>query len=148
MTVTRWNPYRDMVSLRQAMDRLFEDSFVRRPSEWGERSEERRYQLPVDVYMTPEEIVVKASLPGVSPDEVDINLEGDSLTIRGEIQPPSDDVDYIIQERGHGVLARTLTLNVPVNADGAEATFDNGVLTLTLPKAEELKPKKIEVKGK
>jgi HSP20 family protein len=130
------------------MDRLFEDSYVRRPSEWEERTAERRYQLPVDVYATPEEIVVRASLPGVPSDQVEINLEGDTLTIRGEIQPPSGDVDYVIQERGHGVLSRTLTLNVPVNADQAEATFQNGVLTLTLPKAEELKPKKIEVKGK
>jgi HSP20 family protein len=130
------------------MDRLFEDSYVRRPSGWEEGAAERRYQLPVDVYTTPDEIVVRASLPGVPSDRVEINLEGDTLTIRGEIQAPDDDVDYVIQERGYGVLARTLTLNVPVNADGAEATFDNGVLTLTLPKAEELKPKKIEVRAK
>ena len=147
MTIARWSPYRDAISLRQAMDRLFEDSFVRRPEGWGEGAE-RRYQLPVDVYTTEEAIVVLASLPGLTADDVEIGLEGDTLTIRGEIKPPSEDHDYVIKERGYGVVARTLTLNVPVSPEKAEATFENGVLTLTLPKAEAIKPKKIEVKGR
>lgn len=79
---------------------------------------------------------------------VDIAIEGDTLTIRGELRPPLENVEYLFQERGYGVVARTLriknireTLNVPVEADKAEAVFENGVLTLTLPKAEETKPK-------
>ena len=102
----------------------------------------------MDAYTTPEEIVIIASLPGLTPDEVDIALEGDTLTIRGELRPPLENVEYLFQERGFGLFSRTLTLHVPVEADKAEAVFENGVLTLTLPKAEETKPKTIKVKSK
>ncbi len=148
MTVIRFSPFRDMISLRQAMDRLFEDSFVRTPADWFAAQSDRRYALPLDVYATDNEIVVQASLPGLAPDEVAINLEGDTLTIRGELKRPLENVNYVMQERPYGVFSRTLTLNVPVDANKAEATFENGVLTLTLPKAEEVKPKTIAVKAK
>jgi HSP20 family protein len=87
-------------------------------------------------------------MPGLTPDEVDISIDGDRLTIRGELRPPLENVDYLFQERGYGPFSRTLTLNVPVNTNQAEAVFENGVLTLTLPKAEESKPRTIEVKRK
>jgi len=148
MTVTRWSPWRDMMTLREAMDRLFEESFVRPVRGWGEGSRERPFRLPLDVYTTPEEIVIAASLPGLTPDEVDIVIEGDALTIRGALRPPLGNVEYLFQERPYGEFSRTLTLNVPVEADKAEAAFENGVLTLTLPKAEETKPKVIKVKSK
>jgi len=125
------------------MDQLFEESVVRpRPRRrQGEELHEQLYRLPLDVYTTPEEITVVASLPGLTPDEVDIAIEGDTLTIRGELRPPLENVEYLFQERGFGAV-------VPVEAEKAEATFENGVLTLTLPKAEETKPKVIKVKGK
>jgi HSP20 family protein len=104
--------------------------------------------LPLDVFTTPEEIVIVASLPGLTPDEVNIVINGDRLTIRGELRPPLENVDYLFQERAYGPFSRTLTLNVPVNTEQAEAAFENGVLTLTLPKAEESKRKTIEVKRK
>ena len=148
MTMTNWNPWREMVSLRDAMNQLFEESVVRPSGRQLETPREQALRFPLDVYTTPEEIVVVASLPGLTPDEVDILLEGDSLTIRGELRPPLENVDYLFQERASGLLARTLTLNVPVEAEKAEAEFENGVLTLTLPKAEETKPKVIEVKKK
>ena len=148
MTVTRWNPWRDMVTLREAMDRLFEESVVHPMRGWGEGSRERPFRLPLDVYTTPEEIVIVASLPGLTPDEVGIAIEGDALTIRGELRPPLENVTYVFQERPYGAFSRTLTLNVPVNAGKAEAVFENGVLTLTLPKSEETKPKLIKVKSK
>jgi HSP20 family protein len=129
------------------MDELLEESFVRPSQRQMERSE-RRLRLPLDVYTTPEEIVIAASLPGLTAEEVDITLDGDRLTIRGELRPPLENVDYLFQERAYGPFSRTLTLNVPVNTDEAEATFENGVLRLTLPKAEETKPKTIEVKRK
>ena len=100
------------------------------------------------MYTTPEEIVITTSLPGLSSDEVEISIEGDTLSIRGELRPPLENVEYLFQERPYGAFARTLTLNVPVQADKAEAVFENGVLTLTLPKAEETKPKLIKVKAK
>lgn len=147
MTIIRGNPWREARTLREAMDQLFEDSFVH-PSEGQLERTERRLRLPLDVYTTPEEIVITASLPGLTPDEVDVTIDDDRLVIRGELRPPLQNVDYLFQERAYGPFARTLTLNVPVETDEAEAVFENGVLTLTLPKAEESKPKTIEVKRK
>jgi len=147
MTITRGNPWREMRSLREAMDELLEESFVR-PSQRQAERPERRWRLPLDVYTTPEEIVIVASLPGLTPEEVNITIDGDRLTIRGELRPPLENVDYLFQERAYGPFSRTLTLNVPVDTDQAEATFENGVLTLTIPKAEETRPKSIEVKRK
>ncbi len=147
MTIIRGNPWREARTLREAMDQLFEDSFVR-PSEGQMERTERRLRLPLDVYTTPEEIVIIASLPGLTPDEVDVTIDDDRLMIRGELRPPLQNVDYLFQERAYGAFSRTLTLNVPVESDEAEAVFENGVLTLTLPKAEESKPRTIEVKRK
>jgi HSP20 family protein len=148
MAVIRWNPWRDTMTLREATDRLLEDSFVRPRRQWGEGTQERPFNLPLDVYTTADEIVITASLPGLTPDEVDISIDGDVLTIRGEMRGPLENVDYLFQERAHGTFARKLTLNVPVQADKAEAVFEHGVLTLTLPKAEEVKPRAIKVKSK
>jgi len=148
MAVIRWNPWRDTMTLREATDRLLEDSFVRPRRQWGEGTQERPFHLPLDVYTTPDEIVITASLPGLAPDEVDISIDGDILTIRGEMRGPLENVDYLFQERAYGTFARRLTLNVPVEANKAEAVFEHGVLTLTLPKAEETKPKVIKVKSK
>jgi len=136
------------MTLREAMDQLFEESFIRPGQRLGAGSPERSFRLPLDVYTTPEEIVIIASLPGLTPDEVDIVIEGDALTIKGALRPPLENVEYLFQERADGAFSRTLTLNVPVEADRAEAVFENGVLTLTLPKAEETKPRTIKVKGK
>jgi len=148
MTVTRWNPWREMPTLREAMDQLFEESFVRPVRSWGEGSREQSFRLPLDVYTTPEEIVIVASLPGLTPDEVDIVIQGDTLAIRGELRSPLENVEYLFQERPYGTFSRTLTMNAAVEAQKAEATFENGVLTLTLPKAEETRPKLIKVKSK
>jgi HSP20 family protein len=138
-----------MMTLRDAMDHLFEESIVRpRRTRQGTDLRERPLRLPLDVYTTPEEIVISASLPGLTPDEVDIALEGDTLTIRGKLRAPLENVEYLFQERAYGAFSRTLTLNVPVEAGKADAVFEDGVLTLTLPKAEETKPKVIKVKGK
>lgn len=148
MTVMRFNPLRDMMSLREAMDRLYEESQGR---PWERRpigTPEDPLQLPIDVYTTPSEIVLIASLPGLVPEEVDITIEGDTLTIRGQLRPPLENVDYLFQERPFGYFSRSLKLNVPVNADKDEAIFENGVLTLTIPKAETVKPKTIKVKTK
>jgi HSP20 family protein len=102
----------------------------------------------VDIYTTPDELVLTASLPGLLPEEVEITIEGDTLTIRGELRAPLDNVDYIFQERSHGAFSRSLTLNVPVDVDNTEAVFENGVLTLTMPKVEEVRPKSIKITTK
>jgi HSP20 family protein len=143
--VIRWNPRRDLISLREVMDRLVEESFVR-PGWVTER--ERTNRLPVDAYSTSEEVVIVASVPGADPEEVGISIEGDNLHIKVEYKAPLENVDYILQERPSGTFERTLTLNVPVQADKAEALFEQGILTLSIPKAEEIRPRVIKVKAK
>ncbi len=148
MRVTHLAPWREMVTLRDAMDRLFQESFIRPTQGWDRDLRGRPFRLPLDVYTTPEEIVIVTALPGLTPDEVSIAIEGDTLTIKGELRPPLENVEYLFQERPYGAFSRTLTLNVPVETDKAEAVFANGLLTLTLPKAEETKLKVIKVKSK
>lgn len=144
--VTRWDPFREAVTLREAMDRLFEDSFV--PSRRREEGGERLYRLPLDAYVTPDDIVVMANMPGVKPEDVEITLEGDTLTIKGERRPPLENVDYVLQERPYGKFLRTLNINIPVDANKAEAKYENGMLILTIPKAEAVKPRTIQVVSK
>ncbi|MCS7283077.1 MAG: Hsp20/alpha crystallin family protein [Anaerolineae bacterium] len=142
------SPLREIMTLREAMDRLFEEPFFRPWSLWRRGTPEEPLRLPVDVYTTPEEIVIVASVPGLLPEEVDVSIQGDTLTIRGELRPPLDNVQYLFQERPYGPFTRSLVLNVPVDVEKAEVTLENGVLTITLPKAEEIKPKTIKVKAK
>jgi HSP20 family protein len=143
-TLTRWDPFRDVVTLREAMDRLFEDSWV--PArQRAEGTRNGTYRLPLDAYVTPDEIVIVANMPGIRPEEVEITLEGDTLTITSERSAPMENVSYVMQERPYGRFQRTLNLNVPVQADKAEAHYENGLLTLTIPKAEAVKPKTIQV---
>ena len=130
------------------MDRLFEDSFVR-PSRvltaLGEAA------APVlDVYQTPNEVVVKAALPGMKPEDINIDITGDTLTIKGETKAEQEikKEDYLYQERRFGAFSRTVVLPGGLQPDKAEATMEDGVLTLTIPKAEEVKPKAIKVKAK
>ena len=147
MNLVRWEPLNELVTLRQAMDRLFEDSFVRPGPRWVQGSE-YHCELPIDVYTTDEEVVLVASVPGMSPEDVEITIEGDSITLKGDVPAPMANVEYAAQERPYGKFARTLRINVPVQADKAEATFEKGVLTLVIPKQEEVKPRTIKVTGK
>jgi HSP20 family protein len=141
-----WDPISDLVTMQQAMDNLFDETWARRGMGW--RHGEPMDALPLDVYSTDNELVIKASVPGADPEEVQITIEGDILTIKGETGAPLENVDYHIQERRHGAFGRTLTLNVPVEAQQAEATFERGELTLIIPKAEEIRPKVIKVRSK
>jgi HSP20 family protein len=146
--LVRWEPWSDLVSLRDAMDRLFEESVVRPRAGWlaplGDGT------LTVDMYETDEEVVVKTATPGVKPEDIDVSISGDVLTIRGETKAEKkvEKANYIRQERRYGAFSRSLTLPSTVVADKATAEFENGVLILTLPKAEEVKPKTIQVKAK
>ncbi len=98
------SPLREIMTLREAMDRLFEEPFFRPWSMWRRGTPEEPLRLPVDVYTTPEEIVIVASVPGLLPEEVDVSIQGDTLTIRGELRPPLDNVQYLFQERPYGPL--------------------------------------------
>lgn len=148
MSIIRWEPFSELMSLRQAMDRLMEDSFVR-PSTLFREMLGGEY-FPVDMYQTDNDVVVKASLPGVSPENVEISITGDTLTIKGEIKQEQETKreHYFRQERRYGSFSRSLTIPTMVQTDKAEAVFEHGVLTLTIPKAEEIKPKTIKVKAK
>ena len=142
--IIRWNPTREMVRLSDAMDRMFEDTWTRPMSARAERE----VRLPLDVYTTPSEIVLTANVPGLKPEDVQVTLEGDTLSIYGEFKAPMENVEYIFQERSYGKFNRKLTVNVPVDVNKVEATFDSGVLTVTLPKAEAARPKTIKVEAK
>jgi HSP20 family protein len=144
--ITRWDPFREAVTLREAMDRLFEDSYV--PARRQAEQREQAWRLPLDAYITAEEIVIVANMPGVKPENVDITLEGYTLTIKGERPAPLENVDYVLQERTYGKFQRTLNINIPVDANKAEAKFEDGLLTLIVPKAEAVKPKTIQVVSK
>ena len=148
MAIERWYPLTDLMSLRQAMDRLFEDSFVRPSRALGPSGEVATPAL--DVYQTPNDIVVKAALPGLKPKDVDIDITGETLTIRGESKAEQEikKEDYLYQERHYGALSRSVVLPSGLKPDKAEATMENGILTLTIPKAEEVRPKAITVKPK
>jgi len=143
MSISRWEPLKEMMTLRQAMDRLFEDSFVRPARGWNDAGA----YLPLDVFTTKDAIIVRALVPGVKPSEVEITIEGSTVTLRGEVKPPAEAGTYLLQEQRYGPFARSIELALPIQADKAEAAFENGVLTLTIPKAEEIKPKVIKVKS-
>jgi HSP20 family protein len=142
MAITPWN----QTSMLNVMDRIFEESFGRN---WP-TNDNGQYvaRLSLDAYTTDDAIIVTASVPGVDPENVDITVEGDTLTIRGEIPARLENVDYVYAERFHGSFSRTLKLNVPVDVDNIEATFEGGILTLVLPKTEEIRPKVIKVQTK
>ncbi len=142
----RWEPARDMMTLREAMDRLFDDAFTRPLSMAG-----NSWSMPaVDMYQTDNEIVVKAAIPGIKADEVQINITGDVLSLKGEVKQREEvkEKAYHIREQRWGTFERTLVLPVNVVADKAKADFENGILIITLPKAEEAKPKTITIKTK
>ena len=103
--------------------------------------------LPLDISESENEFVVKVSLPGIRPEDVQIMVHGDMLTIRGEIKAEEEKKDehFHLRERRYGQFQRTVRLSAPIRSDQAQANFENGVLTLTLPKAEEAKPKQIKI---
>lgn len=147
-SLIRWDPFADTVSLRDAMDRLFEDSFIQ-PRFAGPR-DGGMGRLPIDMVENQNELIVKASVPGMKPEDIEITVVGDSLSIKGTAQSEvkQEKENYVVQERRFGSFQRTLNLPVAVQADKAHADFENGVLTLTLPKVEEIKPKQIKVIAK
>ena len=143
--LTRWEPMREMMSLREAMDRLFDDAFTRPLSISGVSA------VPaIDMYQTDEDVVVKATLPGVKAEDVDISVTGETLTIHGEYKQENEQKNtrYHIREQRSGSFERSLLLPTDVKADKAKADFENGILTITMPIAEEVKPKSITIKAK
>src|SRR5262249_22547806 len=138
----RWNPVRDMITLREAMDRLADENFRPRNG-----SQNVAWALPVDAYVNQDSIIIEADVPGVKPEDLDVTLEGDTLTIRGEVKGHGQDQKFLLHERPTGRFERTLTINTPIDNGKVEAHFENGVVQIVLPKAEAVKPKQIKVNG-
>ena len=140
--IRRSSPFGELLSLRQAMDRLFEDSFIR-PGALTDSGN----SLPLDVYSTDDAIVIEAALPGVKPEEVDIQVLGDTLTISASnaTERSADESGYSYREIRRGTFTRSLTLPGGVNADQAKASFEHGMLRLAIPKAAEAKPRQIKI---
>jgi HSP20 family protein len=129
------------------MDRLFEESFVRPGqglAEYGAGT------TAVDIFETDDAVVVKSILPGVKPDDIDVSVSGDVLTIRGESKSEEEvkEENYIRREIRYGSFSRSVQIPTRVEAGQAEAEYADGILTLTFPKAEEVKPKAIKVSVK
>jgi HSP20 family protein len=143
--VRRHSPFGELVSLRQAMDRLFEDSFVG-PRMWGGQPADSA-SLALDARMNPDELLVQAALPGVKPEDVEITIENGTLTITGETRSETrDEKDQVLlQEIRRGSFVRSVTLPNGLEADKASASFDDGVLTLRIPRAEQVKPRTIRI---
>ena len=133
----------DFVSLRDAMNGLLEDSFVRPYANGGAQNR----SVPVDIWQTENELVIRALAPGVRPDQLSISLLNGTLTLKGESEPepPASSAHVLRQEIPYGTWERSFELPFSVQADKADARFDHGVLTVTLPKADEAKPRQIVI---
>jgi HSP20 family protein len=142
------SPLRDFMSLRESMDRLFEDRWVS-PGSWLTWSSAGTNYLPLDIYETADDIVVRAVVPGVSADGIDIQFQGGVLTLRAITEETAipEGSSWLVHEVTPGEFIRQVTLPRAVEADNAQTTFENGVLTLTLPKTADAKPKQIRVKA-
>lgn len=146
-SIVRWEPLRDMMPFRDVMDRMFEERFFRPPVPFGFFGEGA---MAVDMYETDDSVVVKTAIPGVAADEIDVSITGDTLTVKAETKEEEEvkRENYLRRERRFGSYCRSVTLPGGLEADKAEADYTDGILTLTFPKAEEVKPKSIKIKSK
>jgi HSP20 family protein len=146
MAIERWDPFREAVILRDAMNSLLQESFVR-PG--GLAAPNGPATMPLDISETEDAFVVKASLPGIKPEDVQMTVQGDTLTIRAESKAEEEKKGehWHLRERRFGSFQRSVSLATPVNSERAEARYENGVLTLTLPKSEAAKPRQIKIGG-
>ncbi len=144
--VRRPSPFSELVTLRQAMDRLFDDTIFRPYGAINGGSDLGR--LPLDIRSTADALLVEAELPGMKPEDVEITVENGTLTIRAEESSDRkrEEGDWVVREISHGSMMRTVTLPNGLEPDKAEATFEHGVLKLRIPKAEQVKPRQIQIR--
>lgn len=145
-SLIRWDPFADLASVRSTMDRLFDQSFGRLPLvRSGE--EPGPLSLGLDVVETNEEYIVKAAIPGVDPKDVDISVEDDVLTIKGEFErrEEAQEENYLRHELRYGSFQRALRLPPTVDAEKAKAEFEHGMLRLALPKKPEARTRAIKI---
>ena len=145
-TIVRWNPFREMASMQSAMDRMFEDAWKGNfPNFAGWTGSDKP---ALDIHETDKAYEVAVPLAGVNPDDIDVKLHDNILTISGELPQPKTDENrkVVVQERYYGSFSRSVSLPQSVDTNKVEASYDNGVLNLTLPKLPEAQPKQISVK--
>ena len=150
-SVIRLDPFRELTAVKENMDRFLGVGWPRHAHLWRlwEQPDGQIYPS-IDMFQTKDSVVIKASLPGVKSEEVEISVTGDTLTISGEMKAETEvkEEDFFCQERRYGSFSRTIELPSDLKTDKAEAVFEDGILTLTIPKAEEIKPKTIKVETK
>jgi len=142
MNILRWDPFSDMRSLRERIDRLFEESLSH--SARREPVMAQAWAPVVDIHETADALIVEAELPGMKQEEIAIELSGDTLTIKGERRPATGR-EFLRQERNYGAFQRAFTLGVPINQAGVRARYTDGLLEVTLPKAEAARPKQVKI---
>jgi HSP20 family protein len=143
-TLTRWDPFREMSAMRNLMDRFWEENRLG-ASGWGEG--DANYGLALDVAEDSDSYLIKASIPGVNPEDVEITIQNNVLTIRGEVNQEQEKQNerYHVRERRTGSFMRSIMLPSAVDREKVEATCEHGVLTLRLPKSDENKPRRISI---
>jgi HSP20 family protein len=146
-SVIRWSPISDLMSLHTAMDRLFGDTFGVSSGQSRTVGAVGEGYLPLDIYQTDKEWVIRAAVPGVDPNTVEVTFDGGQISIKGEINPPVDAraESYWLRENFYGKFGRQVTLPDDALGDQAKAQFMNGVLTLSVPKAQPAKPKAVKI---
>ncbi|HET9085372.1 MAG TPA: Hsp20/alpha crystallin family protein [Candidatus Limnocylindrales bacterium] len=136
-------PMAEVVTLRDAMERLFDDRFVRPLWAW---EGDREGTPALDLFTTPEAVIAKIALPGVKPEDIDVEIAGDVVTVRGSYKAETETPEgYVRKELSRGELTRSFALSTPVRPEAATARFHDGLLTLTMPKTEEVKPRHVKV---
>ena len=146
MSIIRWEPFRDLVSTQDRFNQLFNDTFARAFGDQQEVSP-RAWIPPVDIFETGDSLVLKAKLPGINPDDVEIRVEDNTLYLKGERKFEKEVKEENLHrvERSYGTFTRSFALPNTINADTVKAEYESGVLTLTMPKREEAKPRTIKI---
>ena len=146
MSIIRWEPFRDLVSTQDRFNQLFNDTFARAFGDQQEVSP-RAWIPPVDIFETGDSLVLKAELPGINPDDVEIRVEDNTLYLKGERKFEKEVKEESLHrvERSYGTFTRSFALPNTINADTVKAEYESGVLTLTMPKREEAKPRTIKI---
>jgi HSP20 family protein len=147
--ITRWDPFRDLMSIQSELNRLFGRTYAGQSEGGSAMSSGSAWVPALDAYETQDKIVVSLELPGIEPDAVDVTVEDSALTVSGkrEFYDEVSEENFHRVERRFGSFARTITLPATANAEAIDARFDKGVLTIEIPKVEEAKPKKISIKA-
>ncbi|OIP60778.1 MAG: molecular chaperone [Nitrospirae bacterium CG_4_9_14_3_um_filter_53_35] len=149
MYLKKWEPFKDLMSIQERMNQLFDDTLSKR-NEGTEEFSKGNWSPPVDIYETATHVVLKAEIPGISQDDIDIKIEDNALVLKGErkFEKPSDDETYYRIERSYGNFMRSFTLPNSVDQSGVKATYEAGILKIVMHKKQEKKPHSIKVEVK